>query len=253
MFVPSAQGPDITPVGRLEIGKERFRCNVKGFGENVGQGVGAPPTTSEGSNACVVSVKKAVRHRVSQIQRGVQAYRASLFGPLCVSTKSDLLSWNLANTSEGEFEVLLKELDAFRAWDVCALQELGAWSAGRHWYFTIGVLIAGSHFRGSHPVGLLIKPNWYQRFVCNIDHPRHVTIQLRACTGRNFTCTSVHLPGAHNATSEFEEVLESVRAVWDELHYALVGIDANAQLGLRESTDCPWSIGVCGLPGRDDR
>ena len=194
-----------------------------------------------------------MRHRVSQIQRGVQAYRASLFGPLCVSTKSDLLSWNLANTSEGEFEVLLKELDAFRAWDVCALQELGAWSAGRHLYLTIGILPAGSHFRGSHPVGLLIKPNWYQRFVCSIDHPRHVTIQLRACTGRNFTCTSVHLPGAHNATSEFEEVLESVRAVWDELHYALVGIDANAQLGLRESTDCPWSIGVCGLPGRDDR
>ena len=84
MFVPSAQGPDITPVGRLEIGKERFRCNVKGFGENVGQGVGAPPTTSEGSNACVVSVKQGCETpRLANPARGTSVQSLAVRSIVC--------------------------------------------------------------------------------------------------------------------------------------------------------------------------
>ena len=39
----------------------------------------------------------------------------------------------------------------------------------------------------------------------------------------------------------------------DEHRHGLIDIDANAQLGLKESTECPWSFGLCGLPSRDVR
>ena len=126
------------------------------------------------------------------------------------------LSWNVANISQGEFEVLLHEFEEFCEWDVCALQELGPWSAGRHWYFANSMLAAGSLFSGSHPVGLFIKRHGYERFVCSIDHPRHFTTQFRTAQGRLFTCTSAHLPGCHNSTSDFEETLDSLRTVRDE-------------------------------------
>ena len=79
------------------------------------------------------------------------------------------------------------------------------------------------------------------------------TLQFRTAQGRLFTCTSAHLPGCHNSTSDFEETLDSLRTVWDEKHYGVIGIGANAQLGVREPTDCAWSIGLLGLLGRDDR
>ena len=102
------------------------------------------------------------------------------------------LSWNVANISAGEFEGFIEAIGNECDWDLCALQELGEWSAGQHWFFQGCALIAGSLFIGSRPVGLLLKSEWYRHFVCSIDDPRHIAVRLRAGPVRDLLCASAH-------------------------------------------------------------
>ena len=105
-------------------------------------------------------------------------------------------------------------------------------------------MIAGSLFIGSRPVGLLLRSEWYLHFVCSIDDPRHIAVRLRAGPARDLLCASAHLPGPRSSTIEFEGTLDSLGRIWDECPFGAIGIDANAQLGIRKPTDCPWVVGV---------
>ena len=76
-----------------------------------------------------------------------------------------LLSWNVAGIGKAEFSEFLDSVCAEFDWSVAALQELGTWAAGQHFYFREAVLIAGAKRAGSKPGGMLIKRDWYQSYL----------------------------------------------------------------------------------------
>ena len=48
-------------------------------------------------------------------------------------------------------------------------------------------------------------------------------------------------------------MLNEIRIVHSNSLWRVVGLDANARLGLREPEDNPAKVGICGRAGRDDR
>jgi hypothetical protein len=112
-FVPSAKGPGATIVGGRS-GKGSFDDDAGGVHDDARQSVHDPfPTTSEGSIACHSNIKEVVRRRVST--KSGEGYRPIMpRGDTCkVSNKFKFLSWNVANISQGEFEVFLHEFEEF--------------------------------------------------------------------------------------------------------------------------------------------
>ena len=95
------------------------------------------------------------------------------------------LSWNIANIAKREFEQFASDLCSETDWDVLAVQELGNWASGQHWFFKGFNLIGGTKFEGSSVVGILLRSKWYQYLISCDDHPRHLSITLRLC-GKEF-------------------------------------------------------------------
>ena len=101
-------------------------------------------------------------------------------------------------------------------------------------------------------MGILLRSRWYQYLISCDDHPRHLSITLRLC-GKEFSFTSCHLPDTHAPAKVFEDTLQSLADACSGCSHNVVGIDANAQVGLRTSVDCPTVLGICGRQPRDDR
>ena len=123
-------------------------------------------------------------------------------------------------------------------WHVAALQELGDWAVGQRWSFRNAILVAGGKFQGSHVVGILMKPDWFQRLVSTVDCARHLAISFRCPGEKLLSCTSDHLPGLHAPTTDlFAQGLADLQNVCDRCKWTMVGMAANAKLGLREGID----------------
>ena len=75
------------------------------------------------------------------------------------------LSWTVAGISQIDFSDFVDDICEECEWSAAALQELGKWASGTHFYFKKSVLIGGLKRQGSMPVGIAQQT----RLVCKVS------------------------------------------------------------------------------------